>query len=134
MFNLIKTVHAAADIPLGNIEGTGVYQTGLNDSTVKSGVGDLLSNIITTLTVVGGLAFIIYFAIGALKWIIAGGDKGKVAESQSQMTQAAIGLIAIVAAYFIAGIVGGVLGLDLLNPMKVLFPSSSSPLLPVQAI
>ncbi len=122
MFNLVKTVLAASDIPLGNLEGTGKYQTGLMSVTIKSKIGELLSDVITVLTVVGGLAFIIYFVVGALKWITAGGDKGKMTEAQSGMTQAAVGLIAIVASYFIAGIVGGVLGLDILNPVKILFP------------
>jgi len=39
------------------------------------------------------------------------------------MTQATIGLIAIVASYFIIGIVGAVLGLDILRPFKTLFPN-----------
>lgn len=120
MFKIISTVHAGSNINLGGeITGTGQYQTGVSGS-VQSSLGLFLSNMITTITVVGSLAFVVYFTVAGLKWIVAGGDKAKVAEAQTQMTQAAIGLIAIVASYFIIGIVGAVLGLDILNPFASL--------------
>ncbi len=106
---------------LGGISGVGKFQAG-GDSTEQAGT--FLSSIITTVTVFGSLAFVVFFTMGALKWITAGGDKTKVAEAQSQMTQGAIGLIALVASYFIIGIVGNVLGLNILNPISTLKSSS----------
>lgn len=121
MLKFIPTIHAA-DIPLGSgITGTGPFQTVLDRGATQTQLGTLLSNLITTITVVGSLAFVVYFTIGGLKWITAGGDKAKVAEAQTQMTQAAIGLIVIVVSFFIIGIVGAVLGIDILNPFKTLF-------------
>lgn len=112
----------AADIPLGTgITGTGPLQVVLDRGATQTQLGTLLSNLITTLTVVGSLAFVMYFTIGGLKWITAGGDKTKIQESKDQMTQAAIGLIVIVVSFFIIGIVGAVLGIDILNPFKTLF-------------
>lgn len=125
MFKLISTIYATSPIKLGGeVTGVGPFQTAVSGN-VKSNLGDLLSNTITTITVVGSLAFVVYFTIGGLKWIIAGGDKGKIQESKDQMTQAAIGLIAMVASYFIIGIVGAVLGIDILNPYKTLFGNLS---------
>lgn len=122
MIRLISTIYAA-EIPLGDeIGGVGTYQTAVSGS-VQTNLGSLLSNLITTISVVGSLAFVIYFTIGGLKWITAGGDKAKVGEAQTQMTQAAIGLIAMVSSYFIIGIVGAVLGIDILRPFATLFPN-----------
>jgi len=119
MTNFIRSVYAA-DIPLGSeVSGVGPFQTGITGGA-KAGLGNLLSSIITTLTIVGGLAFVIFFFIGGLKWITAGGDKAKVSEAQAQMTQAAIGLIVIVVSTFVVGIVGAVLGIDILNPFASL--------------
>ena len=121
MIKFIPTIHAA-DIPLGSgITGTGPFQAVLDQGATQTQLGPLLSNLITTITVVGSLAFVVYFTIGGLKWITAGGDKAKVSEAQTQMTQAAIGLIVIVVSFFIIGIVGAVLGIDILNPFKTLF-------------
>lgn len=120
MMTFITSALAAADIPLGNeVGGVGPFQTSISTG-VQTGLGTFLSNIITTITVVGSLAFVIFFTMGGLKWITAGGDKTKVSEAQTSMTQAAIGLIAIVSSFFIIGIVGAVLGLDILNPFTML--------------
>lgn len=114
-----KHVLLAGSIPLGPITGEGKFQN-IPASGPQTEFGLLISSLITTITVVGSLAFVMYFTIGGLKWITAGGDKTKVSEAQAQMTQGAIGLIAIVASFFIIGIVGSVLGLDILNPYKSL--------------
>lgn len=113
--NIIPQVHAES---LGKITGTGIFQT-IDSTGPDTLLGKFLSSMITTLTIVGSLAFVIFFSLGALTWITAGGDKTKIAQAQSQMTQGAIGLIAIVASYFLIGIVGNVLGLDILNPFSM---------------
>lgn len=123
LVTLIKSA-LAADIDVGNIKGIGPFGFETNPVTgaeTKTQLGTILSTIVTTLTVVGGLAFVIYFTLGGLKWLTAGGDKTKVQEAQTQMTQGVIGLVAIVAGLFVVGIVGGVLGIDYLNPFNTLF-------------
>jgi fumarate reductase subunit D len=90
----------------------------------------IFTRIIGFLTIVAGLTFLIYFMIGALNWITGGDDKGKVDAAKKYMTNGAIGMIAIVASYAIVWIVGMVLGLDILNPAKVLqqlTPGGSTP-------
>lgn len=111
--------------PLGDFQGLGGYQPedlggagNLGDSGEK--FADLASNIIGFLTIAAGIAFLIYFAIGGLTWITSGGDKGKVDEAKSRMTSGAIGMIVIVSTYAIVWIVSKVLGLDILDPNKVL--------------
>ncbi len=79
-------------------------------------LGKFLSTLIGFLTTLAGLMFLIYFILAALSWITAGGEKGKIETARGQMTNAAIGLVVVIAAYAIIGIVGGVLGLDILNP------------------
>jgi hypothetical protein len=115
----IKSAHAAP-VDLGQpIWGIGKYQEGA-DLKTGSLLTEFLSSMITTLTVVASLAFAIYFIIGGLKWITSGGDKTKAEEAKTQMTQAAIGLIVVVVAYFIIGIISNVLGLNILDPAAVL--------------
>ncbi len=124
MIKLISTVYATAPVPLGTgIVGEGPFQDLLGGkAVVGQQMSDLISNLITTITVVGSLAFVIFFTVAGLKWITAGGDKAKVSEAQTQMTQSAIGLIAMVSSFFIIGIVGAVLGINILAPFATLFP------------
>jgi hypothetical protein len=118
----------AAQISLGPspIQGTGKFQT-----AQASSLGTYISTIITTLTVVGGLAFVIFFFMAAFKWILSSGDKTMTEEAKSQMTNAVIGLIIMIVSYFIIGIVGGVLGLNILNPGQLLGITPASNIIPV---
>ncbi|MEP7167331.1 MAG: hypothetical protein ABI758_05100 [Candidatus Woesebacteria bacterium] len=81
---------------------------------------NFLSNFLGFLTTLAGLMFLIFFIFAALSWITSGGDKGKVESARNQMTQAALGLVVVIAGYGIVGVVGRVLGLDVLNPLKLL--------------
>ena len=111
----LSATPAYAQVELGTIKGTGGFQTG--DYKLLS---QFISTIIGVITVVAGLAFLLYFAIGGLKWITSSGEKAKAEEAKTELTQAAVGLIVVAVSYFIAGIVGGVVGIDIFNPLKVL--------------
>lgn len=129
---LINSVYAAPNptITVGAIKGIGPFgfeNETVSDVTTKSQFGSIFSMVVTTFTVIGGLAFAIFFTLGGLKWLTAGGDKTKVQEAQNQMTQGVIGLVAIVAGLFITGLIGRVLGIDILNPFNTLSKAWPSP-------
>ncbi|PIY80948.1 MAG: hypothetical protein COY80_00050 [Candidatus Pacebacteria bacterium CG_4_10_14_0_8_um_filter_42_14] len=78
------------------------------------------SNLLGILTVLGSIFFIVNFILGAFSWITAGGESGKIETARNRMMQSAIGLVIIVAAYGIVGIIGTIVGIDILNPAKML--------------
>jgi Type IV secretion system pilin len=93
-------------------------------------IAEFISNFLGFMTGLAGIMFLIYMIFAGLSWVSSGGDKGKVEAARSQMTQAALGLVVVIAAYAIAGVVGRVLGLDILNPIKVIetiIPSGARP-------
>ena len=96
------------------ITGIGRFYTG--PDTVTTQFDNIFTMIITFLTIVGGLTFLIYFIIGGLSWISAGGDAKKVDTAKSYLTNGAIGMIVIVASYSIIWVVSEVLGLNILQP------------------
>lgn len=110
--------HAVQAIPLGS------PLTGLTDAYDPKGThgGDvitaILSNALTVLTLVAGIVFVIQFVLGGLNWISSSGNPEKVQKAQNKMIYGVIGLIAVVAAYGVAFIVGKVLGFDILDPAK----------------
>jgi len=109
----------AADIPLNDITGVGQFQV----AKPQDQLGTFVSTMVNTVTVMAGLAFILYFAMGGLKWIVSSGDKGRAEEAKTELTQSAIGLIVVAVSYFIVGIVGGVVGINILNPSCLLDPT-----------
>ena len=112
----------AEKIDLGDpISGIGQYQQA---NTLTSDTGSILhqfiSTIITSLSVIAGLAFAIYFILGGIKWITAGDKEQTIKEARDQMVHAALGLIVVVVAYFVIGIIGSVLGIDIFSPGTIL--------------
>jgi hypothetical protein len=79
-----------------------------------------MSNVLVILTLVAGMAFVLYFLLGGLNWITAGGDKGKIDKAKGMMTNGAIGMIIIALSYAITWIVGKALGIDILNPGTII--------------
>lgn len=80
----------------------------------------LISNMLGLLTVVGSLVFVTYFLLGAISWISSGGDSSKVGKARDQMLQGVLGLVVLVIMYAVVGLVGSIVGIDILNPATVL--------------
>ncbi|MBP7875376.1 hypothetical protein KA012_00075 [Candidatus Woesebacteria bacterium] len=80
----------------------------------------VISSVLGILTTIGGVLFIYAFLLGSINWITAGGDTGKVQKARDQMIQGMIGLIILVAAYAIIGLVGTIVGMDILTPADVI--------------
>lgn len=105
----------------GNLTGPGGYYKNPSDiSQATDSFSTFASNVLGFFTVLASIMFLLYFILGAINWITAGGDSGKVDKAKSQMSNAAIGLIIVVLAYSIAAIVGKVLGIQILNPGSII--------------
>lgn len=80
----------------------------------------MISTIIGVMTAVAAIWFIFQFIIAGYQWIQSGGDKNNLSEARDKITNSLIGLIIVVAAWIIIGIVGKILGLEILNPGSLL--------------
>ena len=75
----------------------------------------IIATLWQTLIIVGGLAFLLYFLMGGMQWITAGGEKQKLQDAQSMITNGLIGLAVLAASYVIIKFLESVLGMNLLN-------------------
>jgi len=85
--------------------------------------GDLLTFVIRTLFIFGGLAALLYLILGAFAWITSGGDKENVAKAREKIQAAVIGLILIVGVLAIVSLMENLLfpsgsGLGITRPIK----------------
>src|SRR3989344_567863 len=80
-------------------------------------LGTILSNVITIMFIVGGLALVIYFVWGAMDWIMAGGDKEKIGAARKKITQGLVGLALLALSFFIIGLFGQIVGF---NPLETI--------------
>lgn len=97
------------------------YDPNGGDKTAyTAAVEKIISNVLVVLTVIAGITFVLWFLLGGLNWITAGGQKDKVETAKAMMTNGAIGLIIVVVSYAIVWIVGKALGLDILEPANLI--------------
>lgn len=73
-------------------------------------LGALLNNVINAITVGAGVLLFLYLVYGGFKYMSAGGDEKAVDAAKKILTNAVIGLVIVVCAYFIVAIVGTILG------------------------
>lgn len=90
-----------------------IFATGTSLETIASVIFGFL-------TTIAGIAFLLWFVIGGLNWLTAGGDEKRVEQAKNQMTNAAVGLVIVVAAYAIANIIQLILGISILTPGTVI--------------
>jgi len=89
-------------------------------SGISGSLSNILSNVIGFITLIAGLAFIMYFMIGAINWITSAGDTSKSQKARSMLTNALIGLTITVLSYSIASILGKLFGIPLTSPAELI--------------
>lgn len=65
----------------------------------------LISNIVTTLSFIAGVASVIAIVIGGIMYITSGGDEGRVRTAKNTLLYAIIGMVIAVSAYAISAFV-----------------------------
>lgn len=80
---------------------------------IQTDLGAYVSNIVSILLSVAGLAAFVFLVWGGIMWITAGGDKGKIEEARNRITQAVIGLTIVAASWAIFSLVSYFFGLGM---------------------
>jgi len=93
--------------------GKGLYRPA--GAGVTGRFTEIISNLVTVLTIFGGLAFLVWFVIGAVQWTSSGGNPEQMNKAKSQMGTAIAGFFILVLSTAVIWILGKVTGLDILN-------------------
>lgn len=103
-----KLIAATVDIRgnLGSVPGSANIQTDL---------GIIVGSFVGLAIVLAGIATLGYMVMGAVKWVTAGGDKGKIEKAQSTIVQSIIGLAVTVSIYAIFQVVQYFFGINILG-------------------
>lgn len=114
---LLPTLIAQAEINLGQTAiDQGLPGTANVDTTdYAAGFGAILGSIMSFVMVIAALAVLLYLIWGAIEWITAGGDSGKVEKARVKMMNAIIGVIVLSAVTAIFMLIQQFLGLNILS-------------------
>jgi hypothetical protein len=77
--------------------------------------GSVISNAVLFLFIVAALIALFFLIWGGIKWILSGGDKGKVEIARGTIVAAVIGLLVTFLSFFILQLVLGLFGISLMN-------------------
>lgn len=77
--------------------------------------GNIMATIIFVLLAGGVLIFMIYFLMGAIRWITSGGDKGQLENARNQVLHAIVGLIVLFSLFAILKLIQTLFDVDILN-------------------
>jgi hypothetical protein len=118
-----STVFAQRDIEPPGIgvrqpRGTGVI---IGNQSADQLLETVIRNGIIAVFTFSSIAVVIYFMWGAVDWILAGGDKDKIAAARKKMTGALIGLTMLALSFAIIAVVGGIVGINVLGGLTVPF-------------
>ncbi len=76
------------------------------DKTGAAGISLFLSNLITLIYSIAGVALIFMLIWGAFEWLISGGEKEKIASAQKRITSALIGIALLAIAFAVLALIG----------------------------
>ena len=99
---------------------------GGDDAAASSGAtfASYLVTLWNAIITLGALAVILFFIWGAIEWISAGGDSGKLEKARGRILQSAIGLLILVSSYTIIGFLGSLLFGDQFNILNLSLPKA----------
>lgn len=83
------------------------------------GLESLISGVIQFLLIAAAVFFFIYLLIGGIKWIMSGGDKGKIEIARGQITHALVGLLIVLGVWIINGVLKSMFGIDIISNIKL---------------
>lgn len=85
-------------------------------STQGSGFFAFFSNLLKLAGVIAGLFFVVQLILAGFDYMGASGDAKKTENAWNRIWQSLVGLIIVSLAFIIAGVVGRLTGLNILNP------------------
>lgn len=121
MLKLLAQLGTGIDIgPLDNptlpdnffVEGWRTLVGGLTVSLVGGKIEGLVSSMIGLMTIIAGIVLTVMFVYGAIVYMTAGSDKAGTEKGLKIISHSIVGIVIVVLAVALAGVVGKIVGLD----------------------
>ena len=81
-----------------------------------NGIFAFLNIIFKVIGAVAGIYFVVQIILAGFAYLSASGDEKKTANAWATIWQSIMGLVIVASAFVIAGVVGTILNIDILNP------------------
>lgn len=84
----------------------------------QSGVGffqSLIPRMVGLVFVIGSLVFFFVMVVGAIQWIVSGGDKAAVEAARGKIANALVGFVILLAVFALLKVIEDFFGIDILT-------------------
>lgn len=98
-----------------SLPGYGNVETPPNIPSGASAPSDVINSFLNLLVVTGIIFALIFLLYGGVKWVMSGGDKGKLDSARRTIMFSIVGLIVMILAFVIIQAVGYLLGSEYLS-------------------
>lgn len=115
VFLTVTAPVSALDLNPCPASADGLGKLCVNTNKPGDQVTTVLKNGIVGILVIAAILALFFLIYGGIRWILSGGDKGKVDEARKTIVAAIIGLIITFLAYFILSVVLNLFGLSFDN-------------------
>lgn len=85
----------------------------------STSIGTIINNALVIIFSVAALLVLVMLIIGAMQWILSGGDKEAVQKARERITAALIGLAILALAFLIVNVVGNIVGFGNILDIKL---------------
>ena len=88
---------------------TGTGLVNINDPSLK--IGNVIGAILPYIFGAAGIALLVYLVIGGLQMMTSRGDPKAMQSAQAKITNATIGFVIVIFAYFLVALIGKIFGI-----------------------
>ena len=88
---------------------TGTGLVNVNDPNLK--IGSIIGATLTYIFAAAGIALLIYLVLGGFQLMTSRGDQKAAQGAQAKITNAVIGFVIVIFAYFLVSLIGRILGI-----------------------
>jgi len=88
----------------------------LGNNQAGSGLIVFISNLLKFAGIIGGIYLVVQFILAGYGYISANGDPKRTEAAWAQIWQSLLGIVIIASAFVLAGVVGRITGINILNP------------------
>lgn len=99
----------------GSFRNLFLQGTALDGLTGQEFISLFIPRAVGLLFVFGAVAFFFMFLIGAVSWILSGGDKGHVEAARSKITNALVGFVLLIGVFAITALIESFFDINILS-------------------
>ena len=124
----VAVLYSASPAFAQTVSWSGVCVGGANqDVATIQGLECLIANIFTVIITLIGLAAFVMLIVGAIRWMLKGGNSSELEKAKKTMTYAVFGIVITLSAFIVINLIAGFTGVETIKTFSIPTSESTAP-------